>query len=135
MIRKPNRVVTHVTRLANQQERAVPGQGSWPVPVLIPFREVIPLKSEEPKPISPVPDNIWLELFEAAFQEDGALAERAARLWHYLLCQIESGPEGITCARQSLENAIRIAFPFTETFRSCRNLFEASLSETFKPSD
>ena len=74
-------------------------------------------------------DNDFLELFDATFLEDPALAERAAKLWHYLLTEIERGPEGITQARNWLEQAIRHTFPFTRTYFLCRELFEDSLAE------
>jgi hypothetical protein len=73
-------------------------------------------------------ESLWLELFEGAFSDDAALAEKAARLWQYLLTQIESGPEGVTHARDCLERAIRLTFPFTEMYKECRDRFEASLT-------
>ena len=72
-------------------------------------------------------DALWLELFEQAFSDNAALAEKAARLWQYLLTQIESGPAGATEARHCLERAIRLTFPFTEMYRDCRDRFEDSL--------
>ena len=90
------------------------------------------MTGKTPNRQGPFDDMIWLELFEAAFMDDGKLAERAARLWQYLVSQIESGPEGITNARQSLETAIRLIFPFTEIYKSCRDQFEASLVESPK---
>ena len=89
------------------------------------------MKPETPKPSSYMDDSIWLDIFETAFLEDGVVAERATRLWHHLLNEIESGPEGITHARQCLENAIRVTFPFTETYRACRILFAMSIEEGF----
>jgi hypothetical protein len=88
---------------------------------------------ETPKLSTDLDESIWLDIFEFAFQEDAGVAERAAWLWHYLLTEIESGPEGITNARQSLENAIRVTFPFTETYRACRNLFDISFEKGFNP--
>ena len=70
---------------------------------------------------------MWLELFEGAFLNDAELAGKAARLWHHLLTQIESGPEGITQARQALEIGIRVAFNFTPEYRQAREQFESSL--------
>ena len=77
-------------------------------------------------------DEVWLELLEPMLMEDAALALRAAKLWHYLLSEIESGPLGITHARQCLENAIRLTFSFTEAHKACRTLFELSLADDFK---
>jgi hypothetical protein len=67
---------------------------------------------------STLEDLPWLELFAAAFTEDSALAEQAARLWHYLVTEIERGPEGATNARHHLERAIRLTFPFTRRTRN-----------------
>ena len=75
------------------------------------------MMSDAPKSRWPFYDAIWLELFESAFLEDPRLAEIAARLWQSLLSQIEAGPQGLTQARQCLEQAIR-TFPFTETFKA-----------------
>ena len=91
------------------------------------------MADETPKSHSPFDDSIWLELFEAAFLDDDSVAEQAAKLWYYLLSQIESGPKGITAARQCLENGIRLTFPFTTTYKTCRSLFELSLAEDFDP--
>ena len=91
------------------------------------------MMGDAPKSCSSFDDAIWLQLFVAAFMEDPRLAEKAARLWQSLLSQIEAGPQGLTQARQCLEQAIRLTFPFTETFKACRDLFEASLGDVFDP--
>jgi len=78
-------------------------------------------------------DNVWLDLFNPAFHEDPSKADRAAKLWHRLLAEIESGPQGATRAAWCLENALRLTFPFTDTFRACRVLFEVSLGKSFPP--
>ena len=80
-----------------------------------------------PKPDLQFSDRIWLEVFEGAFLNDAELAGEAARLWRYLLDQIEAGPEGITRARQALEIGIRVAFPFTPEYQQARERFESSL--------
>jgi hypothetical protein len=91
------------------------------------------MRPSTPKLATHLDESIWLDIFEFAFQEDSGVAERAAWLWHYLLTEIESGPEGITHVRQCLENALRVTFPFAETCRACRNLFDMSLVEGFNP--
>jgi len=91
------------------------------------------MKPQTPKSSTYLDDSIWLEIFEFAFLEDPTAAESAARMWHYLLTEIERGPEGMTNARQCLENAIRVTFPFTETYRACRTLFDMCLEEGFNP--
>ena len=85
------------------------------------------MTGDSPKLVLPFSDEIWLEIFEAAFLDDPDVAVKAARLFHYLLMQIESGPQGITNARQCLENGIRLVFPFTANYKACRDKFEESL--------
>lgn len=53
-------------------------------------------------------DQAWLDLLEPMLLEDPALAERAAKLWHHLLVEIESGPEGATRVAEFLENALQL---------------------------
>lgn len=78
-------------------------------------------------------DQVWLDLFNPTFHEDSSKADRAARLFHHLLAEIESGPTGATRVAWCLENALRLTFPFTDTYHACRILFEVSLGETFPP--
>ena len=80
-------------------------------------------------------DKVWLDLLEPMLFEDSALADQAAKLWHYLLVEIESGPEGVTRAAVCLENALRLTFPFTTTYQACMILFQESLSDDFPPKD
>ncbi|PYP88996.1 MAG: hypothetical protein DMF61_04665 [Blastocatellia bacterium AA13] len=75
----------------------------------------------------------WPDLLALALDKDPHRAERVARLFHYLLADIESGPEGATRAIESLENAFRLAFSFTKTYRTCLILFMVSLGEDFPP--
>ena len=76
-------------------------------------------------------DRVWLDLFNPTFREDSSKAARAAKLWHQLLSELESGPRGATRVAWCLENALRLTFPFTDTYHACRILFEVSLDETF----
>ena len=76
-------------------------------------------------------DQVWLDLLEPMLSDDSALADRAAKLWHYLMVEIESGPEGITNAAVCLENALRLTFPFTTTYQTCMALFQESLGDDF----
>lgn len=78
-------------------------------------------------------DRLWLDLFEPLFNEDEDLADHAARLFHHLLAEIESGRQGATHVAWCLENALRLTFPFTKTYHACRILFEVSLGENFPP--
>lgn len=88
----------------------------------------MPGERTEPKWLD---DRVWLDLLEPMLLEDSALAERAAKLWHYLLAEIESGPEGVTRAAECLENALRLTFPFTKTYKACVILFQVSLGDDF----
>jgi len=78
-------------------------------------------------------DKVWLDLFNPTFHEDSSKAYRAAKLWHRLLAEIESGEEGTTRAAICLENALRLTFPFTDTYRACEIFFQVSLGENFPP--
>jgi hypothetical protein len=53
--------------------------------------------------------------------------------WHQLLAELESGPQGATRVAWCLENALRLTFPFTDTYHACRILFEVSLGKSFPP--
>lgn len=76
-------------------------------------------------------DRIWLDLFEPLFDENPELADRAAKLWHRLLAELEDGAKGVAHAMICIENALMLTFPFTETYHACRILFEVSLGESF----
>ena len=85
---------------------------------------------------SPWPnDEAWLKLLEPMLLEDASLADLAGRLWCYLIEEIKRGPEGATRARQSLEDALRLTFQFTEAHKACRTLFEMSVAGEFSPED
>ena len=90
--------------------------------------EAVPDEEKEWKWLS---DQVWLDLLEPMLSDDPALADRAAKLWHHLLVQIESGPEGVTNAAVCLENALRLTFPFTTTYQACTILFQESPSDDF----
>jgi hypothetical protein len=47
------------------------------------------------KPSPLLDDRVWLELLEPLFQEDPSQADRAAKLWHRLLAEIESGQKAL----------------------------------------
>ena len=78
-------------------------------------------------------DKVWLDLLEPLFLEDASQADRAAKLWHRLLAEIESGPEGATRAAICIENALRLTFPFTRVYKTCHILFQVSLGDDFPP--
>lgn len=78
-------------------------------------------------------DKIWLDIFGSYLSEDPFQADRAARLFHRLVAEIESGEKGTTRAAICLENALRLTFPFTNTGRACMILFRVSLGKNFPP--
>lgn len=77
-------------------------------------------------------DRVWLDLFEPLFfAEDTSQADRAAKLFHDLLSEIDNGPKGITNVAICIENALRFVFPFTKVGRACMILFQVSLGNDF----
>jgi len=77
-------------------------------------------------------DSVWLDLFEPLHYEgDTEVADRAAKLLDHLLLEIEDGPMGVTNAAISIENALRLIFPFTAMGRACMILFLVSLGKDF----
>lgn len=78
-------------------------------------------------------DRVWLDLFEPLFNENPELADRAAKLWHRLLAELEDGSKGVTHAMICIENALMLTFPFTYTYRACRVFYQVSLGENFPP--
>ena len=78
-------------------------------------------------------DSVWLDLFIPALRENSGNAERAAKLFHSLLVEIENNPQGAVRAIECLERALRLAFSFTSMYRTCHILFQASLADDFQP--
>jgi hypothetical protein len=78
-------------------------------------------------------ERVWLELFQPLFAGDGDLADRAAKLFDYLLLELDNGPKGITHVGIALENALRLIFPYTSLGHACMILFQVSLGKDFPP--
>lgn len=77
-------------------------------------------------------DRVWADLFDPLFARDGDLAERAAKLFMYLLLELENeGPKGATNAAICIENALDRIFPYTPVGRTCKILFLVSLGKDF----
>ena len=66
------------------------------------------MKREALKPDPWPDDKAWLDLLAPLFKEDARKAESAAKLWHRLLIEIESGEEGATRVAWCLEDALRL---------------------------
>jgi hypothetical protein len=81
-------------------------------------------------------DSVWLDLFKPLhYARDTGVADRVAKLLDYLLLELEDGPMGVTNAAESIENALRLIFPFTGTGRACMILFQVSLGNEFPTQD
>ena len=80
------------------------------------------------------PDHVtWLNLYEAAFTDDPELAETISRVWYDLLESLADGPEGvnpegINKARSILKEALKLAYPFTQSYRLAFKHIRLSLS-------
>lgn len=89
------------------------------------------MKGKPTKPARP-DDTIWLDLFEPLFFGcDTGVADKTAKLFDYLLVELDSGPEGVTNVGVCIENALRLIFPFTAMGRACMVLFQVSLGKDF----
>lgn len=77
-------------------------------------------------------DSAWLDLFAPLhYARDTSVADRVARLLDYLLLELEDGPMGVTNVALSIENALRLIFPFTAIGKTCMILFLVSLGKDF----
>lgn len=77
-------------------------------------------------------DRVWIDLFAPLFAEDGSLADRAAKLFDYLLLELENGgSKGATHAAICIESALQLIFPYTSLGRTCMILFQVSLGKDF----
>jgi hypothetical protein len=71
-------------------------------------------------------DNLWLDLLTPLIDEDDSQAERAARLLHKLITEIQK-PDGAFHVQCCLENGRRVVFPYTRFANDCKRLFIESL--------
>ena len=77
-------------------------------------------------------DRVWADLFDPLCTKDGDLAERAAKLFMYLLMELENeGAKGATNAAICIENALDRIFPYTPVGQTCKILFLVSLGKDF----
>ena len=75
-------------------------------------------------------DRIWTEILEPMLIGEPDQAERLARMWSYLLSEIEEGPDGVFRARQCLENGLRVTFAFSKSYKTCRARYEQRAANT-----
>jgi hypothetical protein len=71
-------------------------------------------------------DSTWLDLLRELFQQYDGQAERAMRLFHRLIDELENGSKSTVIT--SLENARQLAFCFTQFHYKCWCLYRHSLS-------
>ena len=73
-------------------------------------------------------DDLWLDLLTPLIDEDDSQAERAARLLHKLITEIQKpdGPFHVQCC---LENGRRVVFAYTRFANDCKRLFIESLDQ------
>jgi hypothetical protein len=91
--------------------------------------EIMPRKTDKQKADEPQwydDDNLWLDLLTPLIDEDDSQAERAARLLHKLITEIQK-PDGAFHVQCCLENGRRVIFPYTRFANDCKRLFIESL--------
>lgn len=62
-------------------------------------------------------DEDWLDIFEPAFGDDPDRAEVAGLVWNRLLDFVKQGNTGSDRALEILDDALRLTYPFTASFR------------------
>src|SRR5215813_595331 len=95
------------------------------IPVF-PLYTARPMKRKKPIPTW-LDDRLWTELLEPMLIGEPSHADRLARMWSYLLSEMEEGQDGVFRVRQCLENALRATFPFTKSYSACRARYERAL--------
>jgi len=59
----------------------------------------------------------WLDTFREYLCGHPELAEHVARIWFALLEHHDQGPEGVRNARFIINQALRLTYPFTRSYR------------------
>jgi hypothetical protein len=77
----------------------------------------------------------WEIILDPAFCNDPGAAECLAHLLFILKKAIASGPEGSMRVINTLEDGIRMVWPYTEEHKLARELYEIYLSGDLKPWD
>src|SRR5438105_3260805 len=80
-------------------------------------------------------DETWTAILEPALCQDAAAVECLARLLFTLKRAIESGPEGVMQASQTLLNGIELIYLHTNTHKAAVELYILSLAGRLKPQD
>jgi hypothetical protein len=77
----------------------------------------------------------WEIIFDPAFCNDTGAADALAHLLFILKKAIASGPEGSMRVINTLQDGIRMVWPYTEEHKLARDLYEIYLSGDLKPWD
>lgn len=80
-------------------------------------------------------EDTWKAIPEPSLCEDAAAVEILARLLLTLKEAIDSGPKGAARASRTLLRGIELAYLYTDTHKSARNLYVLSLAGNLKPQD
>ena len=77
----------------------------------------------------------WEIILDPAFCNDPGAADCLAHLLFVLKKAIASGPEGCMRVMNTLQDGIRMVWPYTEEHKLARHLYEIYLSGDLKPWD
>ena len=77
----------------------------------------------------------WEIILDPAFCNDPGAADCLAHLLFILKKAIASGPEGCIRVMNTLQDGIRMVWPYTEEHKLARELYEVYLSGDLKPWD
>jgi len=77
----------------------------------------------------------WEVILDPAFCNDPGAADCLAHLLFILRKAIASGPEGCIRVMNTLQDGIRMVWPYTEEHKLARELYEIYLSGDLKPWD
>ena len=77
----------------------------------------------------------WRIILDPAFCNDPGAANALAHLLFTLKQAIASGPEGSMRVINTLQDGIRMVWPYTEEHKLARELYELYLSGDLKPQD
>lgn len=77
----------------------------------------------------------WEIILDPAFCNDPGAADCLAHLLFILKKAIASGPEGCIRVMNTLQDGIRMVWPYTEEHKLARELYEVYLSGDLKPCD
>ena len=77
----------------------------------------------------------WEIILNPAFRNDPGAADCLAHLLFVLQKAIATGPEGSLRVMNTLQDGIRMVWPYTEEYKLARELYETYLSGDLKPWD